>query len=169
MTSFLLLSTCTAEDSDSDSSAIEDCDVRLSEDDEKEYVEKDEDLELGRELSDEAGSGDDGGEKSLGMRMAEKLNFSRVGVGEIMSGAHFIMAKSSSASSLWSSSRMRCARVCRRVGCVGAFCLWREEACPSLLIGTCVRGRLCVGLTGTRSLSSSQIVMVGSVDPCTRM
>ena len=124
---------------------IEEAEVTLSSSSEKEKVEKVEERELGLELSgEEMGSGDESAEgkdvmegiNGLGF---SKVNCSRVGVGDMMDLE--IIAKSSSASSLWSDSRSCCARVrvCARAS--AEFTVARKEACtkdccPSLLIGT---------------------------------
>lgn len=80
----------------------EDAEVMLSVS-ESDNAEKVEERELGLEVAGEGTSGEESGEGKAFTGMSMK-NFSRVGVGETMAVLE-IMAKSSSASSLWSDSR----------------------------------------------------------------
>jgi len=88
---------------------IEEAEVTLSSSSEKEKVEKVEERELGLELSgEEMGSGDESAEgkdviDGINDFGISRANCSRVGVGDMMDLE--IIAKISSASSLWSDSR----------------------------------------------------------------
>ena len=90
------------EEEKSDKAEEEDAEVMLSVS-ENDNAEKVEERELGLDVAGERASGEESGEGNAFMGMSMK-NFSRVGVGEMMVVLE-IMAKSSSASSLWSDSR----------------------------------------------------------------